>query len=253
MPPRVPNGSPRPSQPDCASGARKLSVTGDGSLTPTAFSVTRRATLRYRSRSNGDIESASPMLSNPPAIPSGGSSSAIGNSIESRSRIALAYSSRFKRRITGRPAYGLERTAASRSVTTPAENSLTVAALGRGAPGGGISPAFSFRTNRSQTSGRAAGFDVSIFWSTRRRPSNCHYGIPRSIDRESHAVRLTNLPQPATCQLRRMRTRRERERPETVGGDRLRTQGHLHSECSAYLKIAASARVGGFVACSISR
>src|SRR5215471_5538429 len=166
MPPRVPNGIPGPSQTDCASGARKLSVTGDASPAPTAYSLTRRATLRYCSSRSGDIERASPILSNPAAIPSGGSSSFTGNSIASRSRIALACSRRFRRRITGRPAYGAARAAASRSLTIPAIKVFNDAASGRGIPGGGISPAFSLRTTFSQRSGREAGVDAPEFWST---------------------------------------------------------------------------------------
>src|SRR5215467_7180432 len=167
MPPRVPNGIPGPSQTDCASGARKLSVTGDASPAPTAYSLTRRATLRYCSSRSGDIERASPILSNPAAIPSGGSSSFTGNSIASRSRIALAYSRRFRRRITGRPAYGAARLAASRSLTIPAAKVFSDAASGAGIPGGGISPAFSLRITFSQRSGCAAGDDGPEFWSTR--------------------------------------------------------------------------------------
>src|SRR5215471_3245535 len=166
MPPRVPNGIPGPSQTDCASGARKLSVTGDASPAPTAYSLTRRATLRYCSSRSGDIERASPILSNPAAIPSGGSSSFTGNSIASRSRIALACSRRFRRRITGRPAYGAARAAASRSLTIPAIKVFNDAASGRGIPGGGISPAFSLRSTFSQRSGRDAGEDAPAFWST---------------------------------------------------------------------------------------
>ena len=102
------------------------------------------------------MESASPILSKPAGDPVGRQLSFTGNSIASRSRIALAYSSRFSRRITGRPAYGVLRAAASRSLTRPVVNAFSDAESGRGIPGGGISPAFSLWRTFSHTSGRGS-------------------------------------------------------------------------------------------------
>ena len=75
----------------------------------------------------------------------------------SRSRIALVYSVRFKRRMTGRPAYGDFWAAASRSAIRPTVNASRVALPGRGIPAGGISPAVSFRATFSHRSGCVLG------------------------------------------------------------------------------------------------
>ena len=72
------------------------------------------AAVRYRSSSAGTTESASALVSKPWASSSGGSIDVPSSSTPRRSRIALAYSVRFKRcRLAGRP--GLGRRAASRS------------------------------------------------------------------------------------------------------------------------------------------
>ena len=161
IPPRVPYGRPCPCHWACVPVARKISTTGEGSLTPAARRLARRAALRYPSRSSGDIERASPMLSKPDASPSGGSRLEIGTLSASRSRTALEYSVRFRRRMTVRPAYGDRLAASSRFLISPCWNALIAAASGRGAPAGGISPAASLRTTRSHTSGRAGGFPGS--------------------------------------------------------------------------------------------
>ena len=89
------------------------------------------------------------MLSNPEACPSGGNRFATGTLMCRMSRIALAYSVRLSRRMTVRPAKGDSFADASSSSTSPLRNASSVAASGRGAPAGGISPAPSLRMTRS--------------------------------------------------------------------------------------------------------
>ena len=62
------------------------------------------------------MESTPPMLSNPPSDSSAGSSDGASISTSSKSRIALAYSTRLRRWITGRPGRG-DAAAAVRSIS----------------------------------------------------------------------------------------------------------------------------------------
>ena len=97
------------------------------------------------------------MLSKPWLIVSGGSSVVASMSSASRSRIALAYSARFRRCRTGRP--GLGRAAAVRSSEAASQPTMPSSDdwSGRGAPAGGMAPAPTFRMTFSQVAGSAAG------------------------------------------------------------------------------------------------
>src|SRR5215467_5962666 len=124
-------------------------------MSPTASALTLCAADRYASSSSGDTPRTSELLSKPLLELSGGSSSAGSTSSPSRSRTALAYSVRLRRRSVGRPGFG---SAASSRDTSDAANASSVAASGRGIPVGGIAPARSLRTTFSQTSVPARTF-----------------------------------------------------------------------------------------------
>ena len=85
---------------------------------PTASALIRPAAARYRSSSTGETPRTSAMLSKPYAESSGGSSEATSTSSASRSRIALAYSARFKRCSSGRPGLGCATAARSSSCSS---------------------------------------------------------------------------------------------------------------------------------------
>src|SRR5665213_1882380 len=117
---------------------------------PTAIALTRSAAFKYPSSSSGDVLSDVAILSNPNSAPSVGSRSDTSRSTASRSRIAFAYSARFKRCTTKRP--GVTRPAHARS-SDPASQPVKPtysASLGRGMPGGGIARTLNFRRTLSQ-------------------------------------------------------------------------------------------------------
>ena len=76
---------------------------------PTASRLMFHDADRYRSISDGDTVRTSAMLSNPLLSSSGGRSAAASMSSARRSRIALAYSARFRRCMDVRPGRGFVR------------------------------------------------------------------------------------------------------------------------------------------------
>ena len=72
----------------------------------------------------------------------------------SKSRTALPYSARFKRWIDARPGFGLARHSRVERRREPVHHAMIGSGSGRGMPCGGIAPALSLRTTRSQISGR---------------------------------------------------------------------------------------------------
>lgn len=97
------------------------------------------------------------MLSNPWLESSGGSSAETSMSTASNSRIELAYSVRFKRCNGCLPAFGLAAAAWSTEFSKYETSALRAAALGRGAPGGGIMPTRSMLTAFSTCSAFRSG------------------------------------------------------------------------------------------------
>src|SRR6202020_2188968 len=83
----------------------------------------------------------------------------------SRSRIALAYSARFKRWSAGRPGLGWSAAALSIEPSSHDRNSSTAAFSGLGIPKGGMAPVRSFLTPFSQVSALSGTFDRSILSS----------------------------------------------------------------------------------------
>jgi len=119
---------------------------------PTAIELIFMAAETYRSCREGESPKASAILSKPYAESSGGSSDAESISRSRRSRMALAYSVRFSLWSGARPGFGLTAAARSSSVVNQEVRPSEAARSGRGAPGGGITPAFTFRTTFSQIS-----------------------------------------------------------------------------------------------------
>src|SRR5262249_40279983 len=95
---------------------------------------------------------------------SAGSSDAASISSASRSRIAFAYSMRFRRWSVGRPGSGCSAATRSRLSSRDAATLSASALSGRGRPAGGIAPVRIFRTPFSRPSARSpirAGSNVS--------------------------------------------------------------------------------------------
>jgi hypothetical protein len=139
----------------------------------------RCAVATYRSSRSGDVFSEAALLSKPKLAPSLGSQSVTSMSSASRSRMAFAYSLRFKRCITYRP--GLLRPSQARS-SDPASQLVKPRyspSVGCGTPWGGIARAPSLRSTRSHVSacgntssrladsrltGDSAGDAVRLLW-----------------------------------------------------------------------------------------
>ena len=164
IPPRDPNGRPSLIRSFCRrESARSYSSRTGGVLgSPMARRLICSAAVRYRSNSTGDTAKTSAMLSKPWAPSSAGSNDLSSISTPSRSRIALAYSDRFRRWMAASlPGSGLASAARSSSVSTYAAKESEVALSGRGIPGGGICPARSLRITFSHTSAPAGIFSMS--------------------------------------------------------------------------------------------
>ena len=164
MPPRVPNGSPTTwAFCDVSVGASYTVCVGVLTL-PMARRLILPAADRYASTSAGDIESAPAMLSNPLVESSDGRNLVASTSSASRSRMALAYSTRFRRCRPGggRWVTAVRSSSSSNQPTSPS----SVVGSGRGIPDGGIMPARSFRTTFSAVAAsslRRARFSLSNF------------------------------------------------------------------------------------------
>ena len=135
---------------------RNVSLAVPLSGSPTASALTLFAASMKRSSSTGDTPSTSPTLSKPYAESSGGSSVEGSTSSASRSRIAFAYSARFRRCRTGRPGLGLAVAARSSDVVSHETSATRVPASGCGALCGGIIPTRTFLIAFSQTSAPVA-------------------------------------------------------------------------------------------------
>ena len=109
------------------------------------------------------------MLSNPLLSSSAGSSPAASTSSARRSRIAFAYSVRFRRCMRVRPGRGFISAARSSDVSRNVARAPSVAASGRAAPTGGIMPARTFRMAFSQVSG-PLGISAKSECSSERPP-----------------------------------------------------------------------------------
>jgi hypothetical protein len=104
------------------------------------------------------------MLSKPPTDASGGSAPAIAlASNANTSRIAFAYSVRFKRARGFVPGFGARAQPASSSLSSQRAIASSSARSGRGSPNGGIRPVRSLRTAASQT--------WASWWTARRSSS----------------------------------------------------------------------------------
>ena len=153
MPPRVPSGRPS----TCAScerspATRYIVRSSPIAGSPIASRLTRAAAATYPSMSAGETPSTSAMLSNPAEESSGGSSALTSTSSASRSRMAFAYSARFRRCSAGAPGIEPPRRRAIERGFERRGNVSRAAAGGFGAFSGGIMPVRSLRTTFSQTS-----------------------------------------------------------------------------------------------------
>ena len=154
VPPIVPSGSPSM----CVScdrswRMRNVSLPAAISGLPTATAAIFMAADTYFSCSDGETPSTSEMLSKPYAASSGGRSEVTSTSRSSRSRIAFAYSARFRRCRIGAPGLGCAAASASSAASSADCTARYVASSGRREPCGGIVRASSLRTTFSQTSG----------------------------------------------------------------------------------------------------
>src|ERR1035438_10714071 len=80
----------------------------------------------------------------------------------STSRMALLYSTRFRRCTAGRPGLGLAAAARSRASSRDLVNDAAVGAAGRGMPAGGISPVRILRSTFSSTAALPPALATSI-------------------------------------------------------------------------------------------
>jgi hypothetical protein len=137
------------------------------SESPTAKPLIFRDAVRYCSSSDGETLRTSAMLSKPLLSSSAGSSEVASISSDSRSRIALAYSARFRRCKGERPGFGLASAALSMDVSRNDTSASIFDCAGLGMPCGGIIPPRSLRSAFSQTSASSGTRLSSRFSSVR--------------------------------------------------------------------------------------
>src|SRR5262245_54210786 len=117
---------------------------------PTAIVLMRCAAVRYLSSNSGEVPNADAMLSKPKFAPSLGSNSVTSISSANRSRIAFAYSVRFRRCTTYRPGVLLPTHARSSELASQVVKPAYSASVGCGMPCGGIARTLNLRSTRSQ-------------------------------------------------------------------------------------------------------
>jgi hypothetical protein len=128
---------------------------------PIAMRLIALAAFKYASSRVGDSACASAMLSKLALLVSSGSQLPASTSSASRSCTAREYSGRFRRWKVRTPGLGFAAAAASTSDSSVEINVAYVAASGRGASGGGMKPACSFRMTFSAISGFCAACETS--------------------------------------------------------------------------------------------
>ena len=140
------------------------------------------------------------MLSKPKAPVSGGSRPAPSISSASRSRMALTYSVRFRRRTDTRPGLGCAAACASSAATSAAVNASAAAGFsGCRAVSGGICPLRSLRTTFSSTGALAPRSPRSTLSSM--SPAVCSRSLWQVTQYRSRRVRSSaaGLGAPAGC------------------------------------------------------
>ena len=95
--------------------------------------------------------------------------------------MALLYSARLRRCMAGRPGFGFAAASRSRASSSHLANADAAAGVGRGSPGGGISPVCDFAENLFESGGTPPGWDQSMPSRTIPAVLALCYDTPRNI------------------------------------------------------------------------